>query len=412
MKKNIIISLILLTSISLFAQGSSYTRLGIGDLISSPSARAMGFGGLAIGSIDKFSINEVNPASWSGIDLTRFQISLNYLGKSITDSHSESLYSEASFSGFSVAVPLERDLGLVSSFGILPVSRVDYSVNSLSQDPNFGNITREYSGKGGISKMYIGTSYKLPFDLTLGATFEYYFGKIDYKSSVKLPDTLHFSNVTYTLRRGYSGIGASFGLLSPDLSKLLNSEKISDMRLGLSLTLPSKINTDTSVISTTTSGPNDLNNGLAESYIPMKIGFGASVKYGENLLFVADYLTQNWTEYSLADTKDSFLNRYTRFNFGVEILGEQRQYATFWEQMSFRFGLRYEQTQYIINSTNIAQYSLHTGLSFPLGVANTIDVGIVAGLRGKKENQLLLEKFFGTSVSLNFGELWFVRRRK
>ncbi|RMD49222.1 MAG: hypothetical protein D6830_05320, partial [Ignavibacteria bacterium] len=151
-----IVILVLLSAQLIFAQGSAYTRLGLGDVINSSSARYYGMGSLGIGAKDIFSIAEANPASWSGIGLTRFQTSLNYLGKSIEDNNSSANYSEASFSGFSVAVPLQRDWGLVTSFGILPVSRVDYTINQKSADKYFGDVTREFSGKGGLSKMYFG----------------------------------------------------------------------------------------------------------------------------------------------------------------------------------------------------------------------------------------------------------------
>lgn len=412
MIKWIRIVLFFIPGLFILAQGSSYTRLGIGDIINSGNARQTGLGGLAIGSTDRFSIGDINPAGWNGINLTRFQLSLSYLGKSIEDSKSTAKYSEANFEGFSMAVPLYRDLGVVASLGIVPVTRVSYNVNSIQTDPTFGEITREYKGSGGLSKMYAGSSFRFPFGLSVGAQFEYYFGKIDYQSSLLLPDTVHFNTVLYTSKRSYSGLGATFGILSPDINNLLKIEGLSDFRLGAFITLTNKINTDTSLISNTSSGISEFSHGLTKTNLPLKYGFGISAKIKDEYLLVADFVAQNWSAYTLTDAKDPYLTEYYRISGGVEYLAEESEFSNIWEQIKYRAGLSYEQSQYQIANKNVNQYALYGGFSFPLGVANSIDVAFTFGYRGKKNNQLLYEKFFGTSVSLSFGELWFVRRRR
>ncbi len=47
-----------------------------------------------------------------------------------------------------------------------------------------------------------------------------------------------------------------------------------------------------------------------------------------------------------------------------------------------------------------------------MGFGNSIDFGILAGLRGKKENKLIQEKFVEARISLSFGERWFVRKNR
>jgi hypothetical protein len=334
------------------------------------------------------------------------------MGKSIKDASKSSVYSNASFESFSVAVPLDRDLGFVASFGIQPVSRVKYDLKSETNDPNFGIINNKYSGSGGLSKMYFGASYRLLLGISFGAQMEYYFGKIDYISSLRLPDSLRFPNVLYTGRKSFSGLGATFGLISPDMHDLLNSDKIDDLRFGFYASVPANVNTDTSITSTTSTGQNKIVDGVANTSIPLKYGVGLSLKFNKKYLIVANYTTQNWGNYTFAGTSDANLSTYHRFSAGIENIGEHSEYSSFWEQMMYRFGLSYEQTQYRLFGESVKQFAVHAGLSFPIGVANSIDISIVAGLRGKTDNQLLEEKFFGTSVSLSFGELWFVRRKR
>ncbi len=39
-----------------------------------------------------------------------------------------------------------------------------------------------------------------------------------------------------------------------------------------------------------------------------------------------------------------------------------------------------------------------------------MDIGLMYGIRGTKDSNLAKENIFQASFSLNFGELWFVRR--
>lgn len=411
MIKTIKIFLLLLPTLSLFAQGSPYTRLGLGDVRYSSNARTIGLGGSSIGVADKYSINDFNPASWSGINLTRFQLGLSVVSKSIQSSSSESMATATNFEGFSVAIPIERSLGIVTSFGFVPVTRVAYNVMDKETNPYVGDISREYSGSGGLSKMYIGASYKLPFGLALGAQFEYYFGKIEYYSSVTLPDSMYYNSVNYTNKLGFNGLGSSFGLLSPDLSDLLSSDNVKQLRIGAFVNLAASINTDTSLTSKTSAGNAEVVSGMTKSDIPLKFGLGLSASLFNKFLFVADFMTQDWSTYSRAGKSYSNLTNYQRISAGIETFADHSEFSTFWEQIQYRFGLSYEQSQYEIANKTIKQYELFSGISFPIGVANSLDIALSFGLRGEKDNQLLLEKFFKTSVSLNFGELWFVRRK-
>jgi hypothetical protein len=82
------------------------------------------------------------------------------------------------------------------------------------------------------------------------------------------------------------------------------------------------------------------------------------------------------------------------------------------ELMVWRAGLSYEQTQYIFNTTGIDQYSVFGGFTYPLGVDNTLDLGIQYGIRGSQESNILKENFVKLYLGISFGELWFMRYEK
>ncbi len=82
---------------------------------------------------------------------------------------------------------------------------------------------------------------------------------------------------------------------------------------------------------------------------------------------------------------------------------------TTWEQIVWRFGLSYEQTQYIFNGQGINSYSAFGGFSYPLGVDNTIDFAVEYSNRGTTDFNLLNENSIRVYLGLSFGELWFLR---
>ena len=47
-----------------------------------------------------------------------------------------------------------------------------------------------------------------------------------------------------------------------------------------------------------------------------------------------------------------------------------------------------------------------------LGSENSIDIGLMYGIRGTNDSNLAKENIIQASFSLNFGELWFIRRER
>ena len=61
---------------------------------------------------------------------------------------------------------------------------------------------------------------------------------------------------------------------------------------------------------------------------------------------------------------------------------------------------------------NVMATGLTAGLSLPsLFPGTTIDINGEFGVRGKKEDLLVQDVFYKLSLTINFGERWFVKRR-
>lgn len=389
--------------------GSLYTRYGVGDMTLANTAREVGVGGSGISLLRADNLSFTNPAAWSAIDVTRFSASVSFKGLDLSSSSTSSFYSETQFSGFLIGVPISNDYGISLVAGLEPYSNVNYDVFIEEETEDLGSYTVDYSGEGGLSRAFLGLTYKFPFDLSIGASYEYFNGKTDFLTDIKFDQTTDFSNSLYELSLKSNGIGYTFGMISPDFSKFLNSENISNLRLGVTYHFLPPLDVDSVLSSDNAIGFQELTNSGFEREIPSRLGVGLSMTWDENYTFLFDYVNQKFSEYTVDGRKSAFLRDLNRFSFGFEYRHASGRFGSTWEQMIWRAGLSYEQTPYIVNGNEIDELAAYAGFSFPMGVDNYLDFGFKYGMRGTTDNNLVKENIFAFYMSLSFGDLWFVR---
>ncbi len=412
--KKIILTITILfaTQVTIFSQGnSSYTRIGLGDLNYSFSARKFAMGGLGVAVSDKNSLSEINPAAWNALNQTRVDFGFGYNGLFLSNNQNSAYSGNAEFNGFTLAFPISKDNGIGFALGMLPFTNVRYKVQqsyTLQQStPQNYNIT--YEGNGGLSKLFFGSSYTLPFGVSIGATLDYYLGTINYTSTA---DFNNSSNISSSYLRTYrpNGLGSTFGLISPDLSSIFNSKSLTDLRLGFSANYVSNLNTDTILTSKSNVGIDTLGSGTVEINVPMRINAGISFTMNDSYLVTLDFASQAWHDYSFNNIKSSELRNSVKVSAGFEYQHKRVLGETFWEQFSLRAGLSYEQTPYIVNNKGIDEMSVSAGFSIPLGLENGLDVGLQYAIRGTKEANLMQEHRLRLDVGISLGEIWFLRR--
>ncbi len=391
---------------------SSYSRIGIGDIVHSYSARKMVMGaGIALSDPDFISV--ANPASLSKLNRTRLETGIAVNALFIKGNTQSSYNAEAEFNGVSIALPISKDNGVGLALGIIPYSNVSYEVvedvtSTILQGQEYKIY---YEGRGGLSKLFIAASYTLPFDLTLGASLDYYFGNLKYISRAKFVDT---RNLEADYERTYSpkGTGTTIGVITPDLSGTFNSEKITNFRFGISASLVTEFDTDTLLTSTSNLGTDTIGIGLTNMKLPMRLNAGLSLLFNTNYLVTVDYIYQPWSKFEFNNRNNPYLRDAIMVSGGIEYKPTREPGSTFWEQIIWRAGLSFEQSQYIINNVGINQYSISGGLSLPLSPENTFDIGIQYSMRGTTDSNLFSENIFRLNVGVSLGEIWFIRQEK
>ncbi|MEO8399881.1 MAG: hypothetical protein ABI550_08735 [Ignavibacteriaceae bacterium] len=391
--------------------GSTYSRYGIGDLVYSYSARRLGMGQIGTSISDEDFIGTVNPASLNRLNYTRIEFGGYYNGMFLSNNQSKKYYSETEFSGFTFGFPISQLYGIGAAIGIIPYSNVSYKVSeNISGSAAVGNKI-DYEGSGGLSKIFIGASYKLPIDFSIGATLDYYFGNLNYESTVSFANS-ETNKTEYLRSYRPNGVGTTVGFISPDLSNLFNSESISDFRFGVSANILSNLSADTILTATTPIIIDTLGKSTVDIKIPTRLSAGFSFKLNQKYLISLDYVFQPFKNYSLNGIKSPNLRDVMKFSTGFEYRPLKDAGASFWEQIIWRSGLSYEQTQYEINNTGINQYSVSGGFSLPLGLENTLDIALVYSMRGSTASNLFKENILKLGLGISFGDLWFIRQEK
>jgi long-subunit fatty acid transport protein len=391
--------------------GSAYSRYGIGDLDYGYSAKMLSIGDLGVTQLDPDHIVITNPAGWAALTRTRAEFSIGYKGLNVSNSSNQFFSSETEFKGFTIGFPVSQDYGIGFVMGLVPFSRVSYSsIGSLqSSDPNIPSYQVTYEGSGGLSKLFLGSSVKLPFGFLGGATLDYYFGNINYYSKINFSDDVTYINTSFSNDHRATGFGTTLGLISPNLADAFELNSFTDFRIGFSFNYISDLNADTLLTSTSNTLVDTSSFSSTKISIPPRLNGGISFVLSNMYKFNLDYEYQPWSDFKLGDVKSQNLRNAQKFSTAFEYIPIRRAGMSLWEQMVWRAGLSYEETQYKFNGQGINQYSVFGGFSFPMGIENTIDLGIEYGIRGTEDNNLLKENFVKLYLGISLGELWFLR---
>ena len=414
MKLTKLFCLMFLSAIPLFANGGSlYSRYGIGDLRLSFSSRRLAMGELGIALSDQQYLSDINPAGWSELRLSRVETSFLYSGDKLETNNSSVYHSDVLFNGVMFGFPIEHGLGISTVFGLVPVSNVEYDVKEQSSDTSLVDPhTNEYKGTGGISKFMSGGSYKLPFGLSLGISYDYYFGRIENTSTITFVDNSTYRNASFKREMNYHGMGVSAGLISHDLSKYLGSSNLKNLKIGVTYSSSVTLSTDSIETLITTIGNVTDADKTFDTKLPYRFGVGISFNWTDNYVFILDYLYQPFSSFTEDGLANKYLRDYSKYSFGFEYHDASARSASFWDYIALRAGASYEQSQYFVNGTGLNQFSVYAGFSMPISYDNTLDIGFQYGVRGTTDNNLLKDNFFRINFSASVGDIWFVRTER
>ncbi len=410
----LIVSLFLIVLLSTGVQagngGSGYSRYGLGDINHFTSSRFSGMGRASIGLLTTNSINQLNPAAWSQLNRTRYEISLTYQGFASTDWQKSTYLSETFFNGFMITLPILPKKGMILGVGITPFSRINYHKISpgLFNDLKYKT---EYIGSGGLSRGRLGLSGILYTDLQLGVEFNYLFGTTNYTTKQKFNSPI-YSDAEVIRSSDLRGINLTFGTIYSGFKKIFNISNIKSFNAGLIFTTSSSLTTQEEKLYTFHTPYNTSYDTLTLQTknidLPFSMGFGLSLTT-ERILLATDFHFQNWGNYKVNGLSVPELRNSYQFGFGIELLPKKGPSTTLYGMISYRFGFFYNATSFQLKTQPIKEIGVTSGLGIPIFGDTRIDVGLEYSYRGTTLQQLQRDNIIRINMTLSGSELWFER---
>ena len=420
MYKNKVFLLVL--SVFLFAQfassqnntNSPYTRFGYGDISENTSGEQRAMGGVSLGSRSHFSINNVNPASYSVVDSMTFMFDIgsSALISRFSDGSKTKATTNANLEYINMQFPLTKWMGF--SAGLLPYSFSGYSYYTTGKTSIISNDTittsnlKSYNGTGGFSEVYTGVSASFLNHVSVGLNAYYMFGSLDnYRS-------LSFSNSTeYTGTTQINSIKANNFRFRLGAQFYNTFAQKHDVTLGLIFEPKVKLNGEYSQITTGVLTDTTFNSTTNSNFeLPTMYGIGLNYNYDKKISIGLDYTMYEWKNakyYGLTDTQSTLTNR-SKLALGMEYIPNIRG-RKFSDRMRYRAGFNMSDCYYKVDGISPNKnYGVSLGFGMPLHNSNTVvnatfEYGKIGGVSKLNEDYL---KFTFNAV---FNENWFFKRK-
>ncbi|MBO3699845.1 hypothetical protein [Roseivirga sp. E12] len=422
------ISLALISSLFLFNEASaqydqsSYSIIGLGTVNWGGYSHNAAMGGLGVSYGDRlFLSNGLNPAL-GAINLEAvFQMGGSLDIRQYTQGQTVHNTTTGGFKDFGLNLPIKLgkwNMGLSLS----PYSAVNYGFINRNEGggPEGSTTVVEVGGTGGIDKLSLTNSFKLN-NLLIGIDAQFLFGSIQKEDLFFLEGLSQagFGNTVVARRQSFHnlslGVGAVYQLPLAERTKL---------NIGGFYHPEIKVRQNT-----LTTFENQTQSGVAFStdtlvfdeadkktvLVPQKFGFGISYEKTRALTIGLDFLSQDWSSYRDEDgaAETAYGNSYRLALGGTFVPDyESRKLLSL---TTFRFGVHYEQTPFLVNNETIDDIGLSLGASFPLnavwGQAH-INLGATIGRRGSVSNSLVRENYFKVHLGFSLQDVtWFTRQR-
>jgi long-subunit fatty acid transport protein len=415
-KKLIVPVFLFFTLISFAQQGTSspYSFYGIGDVKFKGTAENRAMGGLTIYS-DSIHLNFQNPASYSNLKLTTFSLGGTYLTTDLSTNRQSEKARRTAVDYLAVGLPLGK-FGV--GFGLMPYSSVGYNIQSnIAATATNPEEIKQYSGTGGINKVFFGVGYALTKKLSVGVDYSYNFGKIQ-TYSFRFIEGIQYGTREKNLSDITGGtLTAGLNFNTP-INKKLNG--FASVTYSPDSKLSSLNSRNIATIQYSSSGaeilvePLDVDVANTNLTIPSKLAVGFGLGQNKKWMLGTEITFQKSSGMGnrFNDINNVNYENSTRFALGGFYIPNYNTFSKYYEKIIYRGGVRYENTGLIINNTSVKDYAVTAGIGLPLmGVFSNINIGLEYGQRGTTSANLVQENYTNISIGFSLNDKWFQKRR-
>ncbi len=399
---------------------SPYSVLGVGDLNGMGLVHNRAMGGVGISNGSAFHLNNKNPALLTHNRVVVFEAGLGTEWKNLqTDDISQDNFT-GGLGYLAFGFPAIRDKWTIS-FGLMPFSTVNYESSVTGIVPGgFSDAITTFEGSGGLSQAYFATGLKVAEGLSVGFRASYLFGSIRQETVFFVENTLY---QTAVLERNAvsdlaTAIGAAYSL------KLGDDEDQTYLNFGITY----DIGGDRDVKRLERLERRDLSNDLLSPddtipylltdnlrgtlTLPSSLGFGVSLEKRYKWTVAMDLTLGQWSDFREFSGQSVGFNNQTDIAVGASWTPDLFSVSSYLKRVTYRFGINYEQTPYVVNNQDINDFGINFGVTLPLRNLSRLNLGFEVGQRGTTDNGLIRENYFRAALGITVNDnKWFIRRK-
>lgn len=397
---------------------SPFSALGIGELQTIGNSRMAGLGGINVSNADGEHIMLGNPALLPFNRVVNLELTGYNTYRTFSDRNARAQSQGLGPVGVFGAFPMNSHWTM--SLGLTPYSQVDYQASFTDRAIGLGDtlIRRSIVTNGGISRVFMGHGYQLFDNFAVGIEGSFLFGNITTENNWRINDrfvNLGMSQDANTVHNGsefklglsyrilpdsVNPIFHSFGLTatySPGIKgnrqQFFNRRNYQNLLIGLTDTLPERNGTIT---------------------VPMQLRGGWTFGRLKRWNVGIEGYYSPMSSFTTLDGTSPFTNSY-----GLTVSGEltnQRKASNYFDIITWRGALSWQQTPYLLNGNPTQQAMLSLGATFPIirkevsFAFPNINVAFQVGNVGNLSINNLEERYYRIVLGITLNDkLWFKR---
>jgi hypothetical protein len=421
--KLIIVIFISLFSFAYTASGqklidSPYSRFNLGSLQPEGSFRSLGMGGVGTAMRDNSTIYYTNPASYCSLDTISFvfDFGVDYGRNFIANGGSKYSSADIDFNHLIMGFPLAKGWGF--ALGVVPVSSGYYKITQTvtSTDPGYDSNTGEYTinhdGDGGLTKIFVGSGFKIGKNFSIGANLSFLTGQLKRDNSFVFVDFSNVFNNNSEEKLILNGVNFDYGI-----QYTASFKNNYFLNIGASMTSGANYNTKYNQLSVKYTAFNVTDtisyvpNSSLKTFIPATYRFGLSFGKLNKFTTGIDYIMTKWSTSKIpgstgyaADTKE--------LRFGAEYIPDKFSNYNYISRIEYRIGGHVGDNYLIINGQQLKEYGASIGIGLPMLLYSKTNLYFdFTSKVGSAASNLHTENYLTIGISLNLYDNWFLKRK-
>ncbi|MCH7407800.1 hypothetical protein MM239_00205 [Belliella sp. DSM 111904] len=396
---------------------STYSALGLGEFSYGGLTHNQAMGGLGVSYGTGYAINNVNPALSTRNTAFNFQAALNYRSIEASSSTENESLSSGGLSYLAMSLPFKPNK-FTMGMGINQLSSVNYNiiVNSDVTNSNL-NAINQIRGDGGITEGYISAGYVLAKNLSIGLHGSYLFGSTIRTNQLTLRDTA--SAVVGATSEYYERLTVSDVSFKAGAHYFFRSGKQSNIHFGAFYHSFGDIKgkqfakvADLGEASDPDS-PGDIisNNDPGTIFLPNRMGYGVSFEKINKFVVGLEAQYQDFSQYRNFSGEFGELGESFKIGLGAQFTPDVFSMDNIFKRGTYRAGVEYIQTPYVVNQSQITDIGINFGGSIPVNSLSLVNVALKVGTRGSTGDGLIRENYFNVSFGFSLNDnTWFYKR--